>query len=189
MYSAVKVAGVPLYKSARAGKTIARQARTIVIHALDIQAIDGRDVTLRVVCSKGTYIRTLCADIGEALGVGGHMLALERCRVGPLTLDQAATIDEAGARQALGRLGDDVRSLDQVLQALPVVVVDEQTADRVRHGVPVPVSKILRWESVGGAVAKSGLPVRIHDADGRLLAIGRHQPVSVPVEKVLIGQE
>lgn len=189
MYSAVKVAGVPLYKSARVGKTIAREARRVVIHALDIQAIDGRDVTLRVVCSKGTYIRTLCADIGEALGVGGHMLALERLRVGLLTNDQALTVDEVAARQALGRLGEDVQSLDQALQGLPVVVVDEQTADRVRHGVPVPVSKILRWESVGGAVAKSGLPVRIHDADGRLLAIGRHQPVALAVEKVLIGQE
>jgi len=189
MYSAVKVAGVPLYKSARAGKTIPREARTIVIHALDIQAIEGRDVTLRVVCSKGTYIRTLCADIGGALGVGGHMLVLERRRVGPLTLDQAATIDELKARHALGHLEHDVLSLDQALQALPVVVVDEQTADRVRHGVPVPVSKILRWEPVGVAVPKSGLPVRIHNADGRLLAIGRHQPVSVPVERVLIGQE
>jgi len=189
MYSAVKVAGVPLYKSARAGKTIARQARKIVIHAMDIQAIDGQDVTLRVVCSKGTYIRTLCADIGEALGVGAHMLALERLRVGPLTLDQAATINEVEARQALGRFGEDVWSLDKALHELPIVVVDEQTADRVCHGVPVPVSKILRWESAGGAVAKPGLPVRIHDSDGRLLAIGRHQPVSVPVEKVLIGQD
>jgi tRNA pseudouridine55 synthase len=57
MYSAVKVAGVPLYKSARAGKTVVREARTIVIHKLDILAIDGRDVTLHVVCSKGTYVR------------------------------------------------------------------------------------------------------------------------------------
>ena len=78
MYSAVKVGGVPLYKSARAGKTIARDARTIVIHTLEVEAIHERDVTLRIVCSKGTYVRTLCADIGEALGVGGHMLALEQ---------------------------------------------------------------------------------------------------------------
>ena len=67
MYSAVKIGGVPLYKSARAGKTIARDARTIVIHTLEVEAIQARDVTLRIVCSKGTYVRTLCADIGEAL--------------------------------------------------------------------------------------------------------------------------
>jgi tRNA pseudouridine55 synthase len=189
MFSAVKVGGVPLYKSARAGKTITRKARTIVIHALDILAIDGRDVTLRVVCSKGTYIRTLCADIGGALGVGGHLSALERCRVGPLAIDQAVTVDEVESRQALGRLGDDVLSLDQALQGIPALIVDDQTAVRVRHGAPVPFSKILRWESVGGAEPKPGQPLRIHDTDGRLLAIGRHQPTSVAIEKMLIGQE
>jgi tRNA pseudouridine55 synthase len=192
MYSAVKVAGVPLYKSARAGKTIVREARPIVIHALDILAVDGRDVTLRVACSKGTYIRTLCADIGEALGVGGHLLALERCRVGPLTLDQALTVDEVEARQALGRLGEDVRSLDQALQGLPAVVVDAHTADRVRHGVPVPVSKVVRWESAVDGDQKPGEPVRIHDIGGCLLAIGR-QPQglqgSFAIEKVLVDQE
>jgi tRNA pseudouridine55 synthase len=192
MYSAVKVAGVPLYKSARAGKTIAREARSIVIHALEILAIDGRDVTLRVVCSKGTYVRTLCADIGEALGIGGHLLALERRRVGPLTIDQALTVDEVGARQALGRLGEDVWSLDQALQGLPAVVVDDVTADRVRHGVPVPLSRVVRWDSRGDEAQKQGASVRIHDVAGRLLAIGR-QPqgrnASLAIEKVLSSQE
>jgi len=93
MYSAVKVGGQPLYKAARAGKTVERQERAIVIHELKILAVDGRDVTLSVVCSKGTYIRTLCDDIGQALGVGGHLLALERRRVGPLSIDQALTIE------------------------------------------------------------------------------------------------
>src|SRR6185295_9364390 len=91
MYSAVKIDGVPLYRSARAGKTIARDARTVVIHELDVLEVAGRDVTMRVRCSKGTYIRTLCADIGHALGVGGHLRTLERTRVGPLTLDRALT--------------------------------------------------------------------------------------------------
>jgi len=150
MYSAVKVGGVPLYKSARAGKTIARDARAIVIHTLEVEAIQERDVTLRIVCSKGTYVRTLCADIGEALGVGGHMLALERRRVGPLTIDQALTVDEVVTRHALGRLGDDLLSLDCALNQLGIVVVDEQTADRVRHGAPVPAAKILRWEGATG---------------------------------------
>jgi tRNA pseudouridine55 synthase len=189
MYSAVKVAGVPLYKSARAGKTIAREARTIIIHALDVLAIDGRDVTIRVVCSKGTYIRTLCADIGEALGVGGHLLALERCRVGPLSLDQALTVEEVETRKALGCLGENLRSLDQALQGLVGLVVDEQIAERVRHGAPVPVSRVVRWEPVGAVEPMPGQPLRIHDTAGRLLAIGRLQPTSIVVEKMLIGQE
>ena len=192
MYSAVKIAGVPLYRSARAGKTIARDARTVVIHTLEVLAIEGRDVTLRVVCSKGTYIRTLCADIGEVLGVGGHMLALERRRVGPLTIDQALTVDQVVTRHALGRLGDDLLSLDVALSQLPVAVVDEQTADRVRHGAPVPAAKILRWEGAANGVRTPQAPVRIHAVDGRLVAIGKCPEISgdaLKVEKVLIEQD
>jgi tRNA pseudouridine55 synthase len=192
MYSAVKVGGVPLYKSARAGKAIARDARTIVIHTLEVEAIQERDVTLRIVCSKGTYVRTLCADIGGALGVGGHMLALERKRVGPLTIDQALTVDEVVTRHALGRLGDDLLSLDRALAQLEIVVVDEQTADRVRHGAPVPVAKILRWEGAADGERGSHKPVRIHDIDGRLVAIGKcpdNLRDALKVEKVLVDQD
>ena len=192
MYSAVKVGGVPLYKSARAGKAIARDARTIVIHTLEVEAIQERDVTLRIVCSKGTYVRTLCADIGGALGVGGHMLALERRRVGPLTIDQALTVDEVVTRHALGRLGDDLLSLDRALAQLEIVVVDEQTADRVRHGAPVPVAKILRWEGAADGERASHKPVRIHDIDGRLVAIGKYPDNlrdALKVEKVLVDQD
>ncbi len=191
MYSAVKVGGVPLYKAARAGKEIARDARTIVIHTLEVEAIQERDVTLRIVCSKGTYVRTLCADIGGALGVGGHMLALERRRVGPLTIDQALTVDEVVTRHALGRLGDDLLSLDRALAQLEIVVVDEQTADRVRHGAPVPVAKILRWEGTADGERGSHKPVRIHDIDGRLVAIGKcpdNLRDALKVEKVLVDQ-
>ena len=192
MYSAVKVGGVPLYKSARAGKAIARDARTIVIHTLEVEAIQERDVTLRIVCSKGTYVRTLCADIGGALGVGGHMLALERRRVGPLTIDHALPVDEVVTRHALGRLGDDLLSLDRALAQLEIVVVDEQTADRVRHGAPVPVAKILRWEGAADGERGSHKPVRIHDIDGRLVAIGKYPDNlrdALKVEKVLVDQD
>ncbi len=113
MYSAVKVGGRPLYKAARAGKTVEREARAIAIHQLEILAVHGRDVTLRVVCSKGTYIRTLCADIGQALGVGGHLLALERRRVGPLSIEQAMTIDQVVGRLTTGMLSGQFISLDQ----------------------------------------------------------------------------
>lgn len=173
MYSAVKVGGVPLYKSARVGKTIARDARMIVIHSLDVEAIHERDVTLRVVCSKGTYVRTLCADIGEVLGVGGHMLSLERRRVGPLTIDQAITIDEVITRHAFGRLGEDVLPLDRALDQLGIAVVDQQTVDRVRHGAPVPAARVLRWEGLADGERRLHMPVRIHDTEGRLVAIGK----------------
>lgn len=191
MYSAVKVAGVPLYKAARTGRTVAREPRTVHIHALDVLAIDGRDVTLSIVCSKGTYIRTLCSDIGAALGVGGHMLSLERRRVGPLTIDRALTVDETAARYALGRLGDSFMSLDQALGRLPALVVNRQTAERVRHGVPVLVSEVMRWERVADSESERGVPTRIHDGEGRLLAIGKQsvQQESIKIEKVLISQD
>ncbi|SLM46935.1 tRNA pseudouridine synthase B [Nitrospira japonica] len=189
MYSAVKVAGVPLYKSARAGKTVARQARTVTVHSLDILEIDGQNVTLRVVCSKGTYVRTLCADLGAALGVGGHLLSLERSRVGPLMLDQASTVDEVVARYAIGDLGTAVISLDQALKAFPVVVVDDLATERIRHGAPVQMSHVRDIPEDRHAVAESDQPVRVHDGEGRLLAIGKYRvsnEMVLAVEKLLV---
>jgi tRNA pseudouridine55 synthase len=188
MYSAVKLDGVPLYRSARAGKMIPREARTVVIHELDVLDIAGRDVTIRVVCSKGTYIRTLCADIGSALGVGGHLLALERTRVGPLTLDRALTIDELISRQHLGSLSTSVRSLDDILQNFPAVVIDSRAADRVCHGSPVPWSSVLSTTD-GRRQQEAGRPLRIHDGSGRLLALGRLSEARadrIAIEKVFV---
>jgi tRNA pseudouridine55 synthase len=187
MYSAVKVDGVPLYRSARAGKTIAREARTVIIHELEVLDVADSDVTLRVVCSKGTYIRTLCADIGNVLAVGGHLRALERTRVGPLTLNRALTVNEIVRRQTLGQLGAHVASLDEVLCGLPALTVDRGAAERVCHGAPVGWSNVL---SVKGdqTQCEADMPVRLHDDSGRLLAVGRlpRQGVDrITVEKVL----
>jgi tRNA pseudouridine55 synthase len=119
------------------------------------------------------------------------MLALERRRVGPLKIDHALTIDEVVTRHALGGLGNDVLSLDRVLDQLEIAVVDEQTADRVRHGVPVPAARI-RWEGAADNERRSNTPVRIHDTHGRLVAIGKYPEISggpLKVEKVLIDQD
>jgi tRNA pseudouridine55 synthase len=188
MYSAVKIDGVPLYRSARAGKTVPRETRTVFIHELDVLGVTDQDVELRVVCSKGTYIRTLCADIGRALGVGGHLRTLQRTRVGPLTLDDALTIDQLIRAHRLGGVTDQMWSLDEVLRELPVVVVDVRTADRVCHGAPVGWSNVV---SIQGGVLQhtAGLPVRIHDGNGRLLAVGRWSDSHVErivVEKVFV---
>jgi tRNA pseudouridine55 synthase len=191
MYSAVKVDGVPLYKAARAGKTIAREPRTVVLHVLEVVAVHERDVTLRVVCSKGTYVRTLCADIGEALGVGGHLRSLVRTRVGPFTLDQALTVDDVATHHALGQLRYDLHSLDQVLDRLPCVEVDDQAAARAKHGVPVSPERVVSGHEAAVG-AKPGTPIRIHDSQGRLVAIGRSpesQSQPMRIEKVLMSQD
>lgn len=171
MYSAVKVGGIPLYKAARAGRRVERDLREVSVHAIEVLGIAGRDVSLRVCCAKGTYVRTLCADIGEALGVGGHLLALERRRVGPLTIERALTIEDIRARLLLGKLSEDLLPLDQALAWLPALEVDETTAVRVLHGVPVPLRAIrAAGDSLEGL---AGRPVRLKDRTGRLLALGR----------------
>lgn len=170
MYSAVKVEGVPLYKAARAGRTVERGLRQVVIHEIEILGIDGSQVSLRIVCSKGTYIRTLCADIGEALGVGGHLLTLERRRVGSLTIDRALSIEEIRSRLACGQLSGAFVSLDAALESLPAVVVDDETAIRVMHGVPIPLTAVRQEDA---AELMSHRPVRVKDPAGRLLAVGR----------------
>ena len=169
MYSAVKVGGRPLYIAARTGKNVEREVRAIVIHKLEILAIDGQDVTLSVVCSKGTYIRTLCADIGQALGVGGHLFALERRRVGPLWIDHALTIDQIAAQVAIGTLRQHLITLDQVLDQLPALVVTDEQAQRVLHGGAVSPVGVGQLPSSPELVS-----VRLKDEGGRLLAIGTH---------------
>ena len=160
------------------------------IYELEVLAIAGADVTLRVRCSKGTYIRTLCADVGEALGVGGHLRSLQRTRVGPLAVEQALTLEEIGARVVAGRLAEDLLTLDDALATVPAIVVDERTAERVRHGAAIQAGT-SRW-----ATAQHGTPtaVRVKNAAGQLLAVGKIAagPVGndavpgVAIEKVLV---
>jgi tRNA U55 pseudouridine synthase TruB len=120
------------------------------------------------------------------------MLALERRRVGPLTIDRGLVVDEVAARHALGRLGDDVLSLDRALDQLGIVVVDEHTVDRVRHGVPVPIVKILHSDEEAERARRSYKAVRIQGTDGRLVAIGKYSEASdsvVNIDKVLVDQD
>lgn len=93
MYSALKVGGQKLYDLARKGKEVERQPRPVTIHELTLLSMDGSDVCLRVRCSKGTYIRTLCKDIGEALGCGGTMAALRRTQAGEYTTQEAVPLE------------------------------------------------------------------------------------------------
>ncbi len=183
MYSAVKVGGQRLYKAARAGRSVEREERSIVIHQLEIVAVHGRDVILRIVCSKGTYIRTLCADIGQALGVGGHLLALERRRVGPLSIEQAMTVDQVAGHLTTGTLREQFISLDQLLFQLPAVVVNAEQAQRVLHGSPIFPAGVGQLPSSPAAVS-----VRLKNEAGQLLAIGTHDTGrvgSIRIRKVL----
>ncbi|MDC6176942.1 tRNA pseudouridine(55) synthase TruB [Ralstonia solanacearum] len=142
MHSALKKDGKPLYEYARAGQTVERAARRVTIRAIDILATDldaaAPTVTLRVCCSKGTYIRTLGEDLGEALGCGAHLVALRRTQVGSLTLDGAVTL------QALEAASEDQRAallapVDALLQTLPRVELGAEDSRRFLHGQRLPL--------------------------------------------------
>jgi len=176
MYSAVKVQGVPLYKSARAGRTVDRPAREYTVQSLEILSVTPTagdtktmDVAFDVVCSKGTYVRTLCADIGEVLGVGGHLAALERRRVGRFGIEDAVTLDELAAPAGRETVGMRLHSLAAALEDVPALTIDPSAADGVRHGVSVPATQVVGMEGAWAA----GACVRLQAPDGRLLAIGK----------------
>jgi tRNA pseudouridine55 synthase len=172
MYSAVKVKGVPLYKAARAGLTVPRVSRECLIHDLKIvsfQRIPTVDVVFDVVCSKGTYVRTLCADIGETLGVGGHLAGLERRRVGRFALEQALTLADLTDAVTRRNVKGCLHSLPEVLAELPAFTLDPVSSEAACHGAGFSPARIVSTEGTW----TGGAPVRLHGADGRLLAIGK----------------
>lgn len=119
MTSALKRDGKPLYAYAREGIELERAPRDITIHQIELLACEGRTATVHVHCSKGTYIRTLAQDIGRAIGVFGHLIALRRTRVGPFELDQAVTLDQI---TALERPQDSILPIDKLPPELLVFV-------------------------------------------------------------------
>lgn len=100
-YSAVQIEGRRSYALARAGIAVATRSRRVTIHRLEVMALRTPEVDLEVSCSKGTYIRSLCADIGEALGCGGHLASLRRTRIGSFSVDQAVRLEEVGPQHLI----------------------------------------------------------------------------------------
>ena len=156
MYSALKRDGKPLYELARQGIEVEREAREVVIHVLELLHFEGHDATVRVRCSKGTYIRTLAEDIGKALGCGAYLTALRRTEVGDLVLPRALTLTEIEACEEAARAGL-LLPVDSLLQGLPAVVLEGDAISRFSHGNPV-------------AAAVSGL-CRVY-AERQLLGLG-----------------
>jgi tRNA pseudouridine55 synthase len=162
MHSALKRNGRPLYELARQGIEVERPPRAVTIHAIDCLDFSGDLLTLRVACSKGTYIRVLAADIGNALGCGAHLAALRRTVVGDLDLAQAVTLAELEALDEAGRAGR-LQAVDALLQSLPAVVVEGAAAERFSHGNPVDLPPGLDGK------------IRVYAAD-RLIGVGEPGP-------------
>ncbi len=152
MYSALKRDGKPLYKYARAGITVEREARKVTILSLDLLDFDGLDqARLRVHCSKGTYIRSLASDLGLKLGVGGHLVELRRIASGPFRIDQAVTLDGLAALVAEARPLPALTPL-QALAHLPAVSVDGATAKVLRFGQRLDWRSFAQGRSLSGPV-------------------------------------
>ena len=131
MYSALKVNGQKLCDLARKGKEVERQPRPITIHELTLLSMEADGIHLRVHCSKGTYIRTLCKDIGEALGCGGCMASLRRVSAGSYTADEAIPLDRLIASEDPGQY---LRGVDTMFSQYPEVKLTEKQALRCRNG-------------------------------------------------------
>ena len=138
MYSALKRDGKPLYEYARAGVELERTPREITIHKIRWTNIQWPEATLEVTCSKGTYIRVLAEDIGNALGCGAHLVGLRRTEVGHLSLEQSFTIE--AIQKALHDSSNYILPVDALLQTLPHLTVDEQQAKRLEMGQRVPLN-------------------------------------------------
>ncbi len=142
MYAAIKVNGEPLYKKARRGETIERAPRPVTIHALTEITVAPPEVHFTMACSKGTYVRTLVHDVGEALGVGAHLTVLKRRSCGSVTLDDAVTIEQLSAAVERGDVSGLLHSEDYLLNNLPLLKVSEYTAQRMVQGIVPHVSEL-----------------------------------------------
>lgn len=146
LYSAVKQQGVPLYKRARSGETPEVAEREAVIHALLLKGFSSPLVTLEIVCGRGTYIRTLCADMGRALGCGAHLVELRRTRSGRFGLDQAMSLEDLSRWIEEKKIEDKVIPLKNGVDLSGEVRLEEKAAARVRQGQPLRLNDLPEGE-------------------------------------------
>lgn len=173
MYSALKHQGKPLYEYIRQGETVERTLRDVFIHDLRMERLDGNELDIVVRCSKGTYVRTLGEDIGEALGCGGHLVALRRTAIAHFNLESAYSLIQLEAMDDTQRLGC-LLPLDCMLQNLPRIELDATELHRMAQGQRLgrdwglPDGKVCLYSS--GSFAGVGELLGTRLAPSRLLA-------------------
>ncbi len=163
-YSAIKVSGVASYKLARQGKAVALKPRGVTIHALELLEYCDPAVRIRVRCSKGVYIRTLCSDIGAALGTGAHVADLRRTASGSFLIDHSVTLDRLAVAVREGAIGNILVSMDKALDDVPFISVNQDESRKIAHGARI------QGQEKGYRIDRE--LVRIHDHAGTLLAVG-----------------
>ena len=181
MYSALKVNGKRLYELARAGKEVERKGRPVEIHNIEILSVSLPEITFRVACSKGTYIRTLCHDIGQKLGCGGTMKSLKRTRVGIFTIDGTLKLSQLEELAAQGRLEEKVIPVEAMFTELPALTVKDAFARLIENG-----NAFYPGQAEESVRTPDGGQVRVYDRKGRFYGIyafseekERYQPVKM----------
>ena len=181
MYSALKVNGKRLYELARAGKEVERKGRPVEIHSIEILSVSLPEITFRVACSKGTYIRTLCHDIGQKLGCGGTMKSLKRTRVGIFTIDGALKLSRLEELAAQGLLEEKVIPVEAMFTELPALTVKDAFARLIENG-----NAFYPGQAEESVRTPDGGQVRVYDRKGRFYGIyafseekERYQPVKM----------
>jgi tRNA pseudouridine55 synthase len=177
MYSAIKIEGKRLYELARQGQEVERPARTVHIYALEL--IDAHleekypKVRIRVRCSKGTYIRTLCVDIGRALGYPSVMSELVRTSTGNITLDRCLTLTQIEQLQQQGMLSEALIATDEAIAHIPRVDVSAEAALHASQGKSIPVSQYVQSHSQEG---ETGCLMRVYGPEEQFIGIFRKDP-------------
>jgi tRNA pseudouridine55 synthase len=173
MYSAKKIAGRKLYELARRGEEIARPPAPVTIHEFELITAEKQlcanddgsvDIRVRVVCSAGTYIRTLAEDLGRNLGTGAHLIELRRTRAGGFYLDAALTLEKLAAALSCNELGDTLISAYDALTHLASINLDDDQLRRTVHGVGLPMNDNLQLSD--------GDPIRL-SRNNQLIAVGK----------------
>ncbi len=160
MYSAIKIGGKKLYELARKGQSVERQPRKIRVSSIEIEGRYGEEYLLRISCSKGTYVRTLCSDIGDALGCGACMSSLRRTRAGLFSLDDAHSIEDIELAAQEGRLSGVLLPVDALFAEHRELVVGQNASKRLKTGNIIKIS------------AEDG-DYRVYSDDGEFLLLGR----------------
>ncbi len=173
MYSALKVNGQKLCDLARAGKEVERKPRRVTIREIRVEQVELPRVTMEVTCSKGTYIRTLCQDIGEKLGCGGCMESLLRTRVDRFCLEEAIKLGEVEAlktEKGLEGLMEKILPIDGMFAAAPKAVVLEEGMKALVNGNTLRAASVQTEQPV-----PDGERLRVYGADGRFYALYRYE--------------
>lgn len=170
MYSALKVDGRKLYELAREGKEIERQARPVEIYSIQIDEVNLPRIRMTVSCSKGTYIRTLCHDIGRKLGCGGCMEELLRTRVDRFLLEDSLTLKQIEELRDGGRLDEAILPVDRMFSDYPRVCTLPEYDGLVHNGNQVKAGQL----NLDGELPLD-LPVRLYDSEGQFIGVYEYQ--------------